>query len=257
MSNQYSETQSRLRSEPRTWLITGVAGFIGSNLLETLLNLDQTVIGLDNFATGHRANIENALARVATHQAGRFRLIDGDIRNPDACSAAVKGADVILHQAALGSVPRSIKDPGSSNAANVDGFIRILEAAREEGIRRFVYASSSSVYGDHPALPKVEDVIGQPQSPYAITKYTDELYAHVYGRLHGMECVGLRYFNVFGRRQDPNGAYAAVIPRWMAALIQGRTVEIYGDGETSRDSALWPMPSKQTSWGVPSKTRRP
>lgn len=232
--SRYETIREELRSHPRTWLITGVAGFIGSNLLETLLELGQTVVGIDNFATGHRRNLRDVIERRGV-DADRFRFIEGDIRDLAACRNACAGVDLVLHQAALGSVPRSIKDPLASNAANVDGFLNVLSAARDAGAKRIVYASSSSVYGDHPGLPKVEHEIGRPLSPYAVTKYVDELYADVFARTYGMEIIGLRYFNVFGRRQDPNGAYAAVIPRWVGNLLTGEQCEIYGDGETSRD----------------------
>ncbi len=227
--------QADLRAKPRRWLVTGVAGFVGSNLAESLLDLDQEVVGLDNFATGKRANLDELRALVGPERWARFRFIEGDVASPEVCREAVTGADVVLHQAALGSVPRSIEEPLASNAANVTGHLALLEAARRAGVRRFVYASSSSVYGDSPRLPKVEEDLGRPLSPYAVTKVADELYATVYGRLHGMETVGLRYFNVFGRRQDPEGAYAAVIPKWIAAMIRGDEVRINGSGAISRD----------------------
>jgi UDP-N-acetylglucosamine 4-epimerase len=217
------------------WLVTGVAGFIGSNLLESLLDLDQRVTGLDNFATGKRANLDEVRELVGPERWARFRFVEGDVASPETCREAVAGVDAVLHQAALGSVPRSIEEPLPSNAANVTGHLALLEAARRGGVRRFVYASSSSVYGDSPTLPKVEDSLGLPLSPYAVTKLADELYASVYGRLHEMETVGLRYFNVFGPRQDPEGAYAAVIPKWIAAMLRGDEVRIHGTGETSRD----------------------
>lgn len=217
------------------WLVTGVAGFIGSNLLETLLRHDQHVTGLDNFSTGHRHNLDEVRASITPEQWSRFRFIEGDIRDLDACQEACSGVEVVLHQAALGSVPRSITDPLTTNATNVTGFLNMLVAARDQGARRFVYAASSSTYGDHPGLPKVEDVIGQPLSPYAVTKLVNELYASVFLRTYGLDCVGLRYFNVFGKRQDPEGAYAAVIPKWFAGLMRGEEVWINGDGETSRD----------------------
>jgi UDP-N-acetylglucosamine/UDP-N-acetyl-alpha-D-glucosaminouronate 4-epimerase len=232
--SRYEATKAALAAKPRRWLVTGVAGFIGSNLLEFLLELDQEVVGLDDFATGHRANLEEVRDRVGARWT-RFRFLEGDVASPDACGGAVAGVDVVLHQAAIGSVPRSIDEPLRSNAANVTGTLALLEAARRAGVRRFVYASSSSVYGDSPALPKVEDNLGRPLSPYAVSKVADELYAFVYGSLHGMETIGLRYFNVFGQRQDPEGAYAAVIPRWIAAMIRGDEVRINGTGETSRD----------------------
>jgi UDP-N-acetylglucosamine 4-epimerase len=231
----YAALRSQLRERPRTWLVTGVAGFIGSHLLETLLADGQQVVGLDNFATGHRHNL--ALVREAVGEAAwaGFRFIEGDIRDPQACAQACQGVDHVLHQAALGSVPRSIADPATTNAANVTGFLNMLVAARDAGVQRFVYAASSSTYGDHPGLPKVEDVIGKPLSPYAVTKLVNELYAEVFGRCYGLQSVGLRYFNVFGPRQDPEGAYAAVIPKWAAAMLAAEAVYINGDGETSRD----------------------
>ncbi len=232
---RYEEVKADLQANPKTWLITGVAGFIGSNLLETLLKLDQTVVGLDNFATGHQHNLDEVQTLVSEEQWNRFRFITGDIRNLDDCREAVKGTDHVLHQAALGSVPRSIEDPIATNQANIDGFLNMLVAAKDEAVRSFTYAASSSTYGDHPDLPKVEDKIGNPLSPYAVTKYVNELYASVFARTYGFKTIGLRYFNVFGPRQDPNGAYAAVIPKWTAAMIQGDTVRINGDGETSRD----------------------
>jgi UDP-N-acetylglucosamine/UDP-N-acetylgalactosamine 4-epimerase len=231
----YDALRARLPREPRRWLVTGVAGFIGSNLLETLLGLDQTVIGLDNFATGHRHNLDAVRQAVGAERWAQFRFIQGDIRNPADCAAACADVDLVLHQAALGSVPRSIADPLTTNAVNIDGFLNMLVAARDAGVKRFVYAASSSTYGDHPGLPKVEDRIGRPLSPYAVTKYVNELYADVFARAYGVPSIGLRYFNVFGPRQDPNGAYAAVIPKWCHALMNGETVFINGDGETSRD----------------------
>jgi UDP-N-acetylglucosamine 4-epimerase len=231
----YEMAKARLRARPRTWLVTGAAGFIGSHLVEHLLALDQRVVGLDNFATGKRQNLADVLALVSAEQAARFRFDEGDIRDPNACARACAGVEVILHQAALGSVPRSIKDPLTTHDVNVTGFLRVIAAARDCGIRRVVYASSSSVYGDHPALPKVEDVIGKPLSPYATSKLADELYAHAFGRCYGLELIGLRYFNVFGARQDPDGQYAAVIPRWFAGMLGTGELVINGDGETSRD----------------------
>lgn len=233
MSRYYSIRET-LRDDPRTWLVTGVAGFIGSNLLDTLLCLDQRVVGLDNFATGHRRNLDEVLD-AAGDRASNFRFIEGDIRDLDTCRGACENVDYVLHQAALGSVPRSLDDPISTNQANVDGFLHMLVAARDAGVRRFVYAASSSTYGDHPGLPKVEDVIGRPLSPYAVTKYVNELYADVFDRAYGLPSIGLRYFNVFGRRQDPEGAYAAVIPKWIGNMLAGRECRINGDGETSRD----------------------
>jgi UDP-N-acetylglucosamine 4-epimerase len=219
----------------RRWLVTGVAGFIGSNLLEALLAHDQEVTGLDNFSTGHRRNLDEVRDSVTPAQWARFRMIEGDIRDPQTCLEACAGTEFVLHQAALGSVPRSIADPLLTNANNVTGFLNMLVAAKDCGVRRFVYAASSSTYGDHPGLPKVEDVIGRPLSPYAVTKLVNELYAEVFLRTYGLDSVGLRYFNVFGRRQDPEGAYAAVIPKWFAGLLRGEEVWVNGDGETSRD----------------------
>jgi UDP-N-acetylglucosamine/UDP-N-acetylgalactosamine 4-epimerase len=217
------------------WLVTGGAGFIGSHLIETLLGAGQEVVTLDNFATGRRRNLDLVRASVGEDAWKRHRLIEADIRDPAVCAAACEGVQYVLHQAALGSVPRSIADPLLSHAANVNGTLNMLVAARDASVERFVYASSSSVYGDHPALPKVEDVIGQQLSPYAVTKYVTELYASVFARSYGLRTVGLRYFNVFGARQDPAGPYAAVIPRWVKAMLAGDPVQIFGDGETSRD----------------------
>lgn len=232
---KYLSTQEALRSAPRRWLITGVAGFIGSNLLDTLLKLDQEVVGLDNFATGHRKNLDIVKSLVAEQQWARFRFIEGDIADLAACQEATVGVDYVLHQAALGSVPRSIENPIRTNETNITGFLNMLVASRDAGARRFVYAASSSTYGDHPGLPKIEDRIGRPLSPYAVTKYVNELYADVFSRTYGMETIGLRYFNVFGPRQDPNGAYAAVIPKWFSTMLRGESVFINGDGSTSRD----------------------
>lgn len=220
---------------PKTWLVTGVAGFIGSNLLETLLRLDQYVVGLDSFATGHQHNLDEVKDIVSPAQWARFKFIRGDIRSLEDCRKACEGVDYVLHQAALGSVPRSINDPITTNSANIDGFLNMLVAARDARVKSFTYAASSSTYGDHPGLPKVEDVIGKPLSPYAVTKYVNELYAEVFASNYGFRTIGLRYFNVFGKRQDPEGAYAAVIPKWIAAMIKGEDVFINGDGETSRD----------------------
>ena len=231
---RYQELCDSLRAEPRRWLVTGVAGFIGSALLEKLLELGQTVVGLDNFATGHQHNLDDVLA-IHADRADRFTFIEGDIGDADACAKACQGVDFVLHQAALGSVPRSIAQPLRTHGANVDGFLQLVLAARDAKARRVVYASSSSVYGDHPALPKVEEQIGRQLSPYAVTKRVDELYAGVVQDCYGLETIGLRYFNVFGRRQDPNGAYAAVIPRWIHALLTGQPCQIFGDGENSRD----------------------
>ena len=225
----------RLTSEPAHWLVTGVAGFIGSNLLEALLRCGQRVTGVDDLSTGFRRNLDEVRSLVGEEPWARFRFVLGDVRDEAACRDACAGVDYVLHQAALGSVPRSIAEPLRSFDANVDGFMRIITAARDAKVRRFVYASSSSVYGDSETLPKVETGIGRAQSPYAATKVADELFADVYARTYGMQCVGLRYFNVFGPRQDPEGAYAAVIPRWIAAMLRGEPVWINGDGETSRD----------------------
>ncbi|WP_044555742.1 NAD-dependent epimerase/dehydratase family protein [Shewanella piezotolerans] len=232
---KYQEVQTDLLAASKTWLVTGVAGFIGSNLLEKLLKLNQTVVGLDNFATGHQHNLDEVKSLVTTEQWQRFMFIQGDIRNLDDCKKAVTGVDYVLHQAALGSVPRSINDPITTNEVNISGFLNMLVASRDEQVKSFTYAASSSTYGDHPALPKVEENIGNPLSPYAVTKYVNELYAGVYARTYGFKTIGLRYFNVFGQRQDPNGAYAAVIPKWTAAMIEGEDIFINGDGETSRD----------------------
>ena len=231
----YKKLKEKLKGNPRTWLITGVAGFIGSNLLETLLKLDQTVIGIDNFSTGHQHNLDAVQSLVNTQQWQAFRFINMDIRDAEACMDACRNVDYVLHQAALGSVPRSIEDPLTTNANNIDGFLNMLVAAKDNGIRRFVYAASSSTYGDHPGLPKQEDTIGNPLSPYAVTKLVNELYASVFSRTYGFKPIGLRYFNIFGRRQDPEGAYAAVMPKWFAGLIRGEDTFINGDGETSRD----------------------
>jgi UDP-N-acetylglucosamine 4-epimerase len=235
LMTHYEKVQADLKEHPATWLITGVAGFIGSNLLETLLKLGQRVVGLDNFATGHQYNLDEVQGLVSADQWARFTFIEGDIRCLEDCQRAVNGVDHVLHQAALGSVPRSIADPIATNQANIDGFLNMLVAARDAAVKSFTYAASSSTYGDHPDLPKVEDTIGNPLSPYAVTKYVNELYANVFARSYGFKTIGLRYFNVFGPRQDPNGAYAAVIPKWTAAMIQGDAVRINGDGETSRD----------------------
>jgi len=232
---RYESLLQELPQAPKTWLVTGVAGFIGSNLLETLLKLDQRVVGLDNFATGHQRNLDEVQSLVTSEQWARFRFLQGDIRNLDDCRQACEGVDYVLHQAALGSVPRSINDPITTNGANIDGFLNMLVAARDAEVKSFTYAASSSTYGDHPGLPKVEDVIGKPLSPYAVTKYVNELYADVFARTYGFTTIGLRYFNVFGKRQDPEGAYAAVIPKWAAAMINDEEVFINGDGETSRD----------------------
>ena len=229
------QARSQLSTTPQRWLITGVAGFIGSNLLEALLKLGQTVTGLDNLSNGYRHNLEQVRAIVGEMAWRNFRFIEGDIRNLADCQNACTDVDFVLHQAALGSVTRSIDDPILTNASNITGFLNMLVAARDARVKRFVYAASSSTYGDHPALPKVEDAIGKPLSPYAVTKFVNELYADVFGRTYGMQSIGLRYFNIFGPRQDPNGAYAAVIPQWIAALIGNKPLKINGDGETSRD----------------------
>lgn len=231
----YSTLKQQLNTQQHTWLITGVAGFIGSNLLEHLLKLNQKVVGLDNFATGHQHNLDEVQSLVTPEQWQNFKFIEGDIRNLEHCQQASAGVDYVLHQAALGSVPRSINDPITTNSANVTGFLNMLVSARDAKVKSFTYAASSSTYGDHEALPKVEANIGNPLSPYAVTKYVNELYADVFAKTYGFNCVGLRYFNVFGKRQDPNGAYAAVIPKWTAAMIQNEPVFINGDGETSRD----------------------
>lgn len=232
---RYEELKSSLQNDPKVWLITGVAGFIGSNLLETLLLLNQKIIGLDNFATGYQHNLDEVQDQVSQKQWENFTFIEGDIRDFATCEKVVKGVDYILHQAALGSVPRSIADPITSNSANITGFLNMMTAAKNEGVKNFVYAASSSTYGDHPALPKVEENIGKPLSPYAVTKYVNELYADVFTKTYGFNSIGLRYFNVFGKRQNPNGAYAAVIPKWASSLIHNEEVFINGDGETSRD----------------------
>ncbi|QOL50931.1 SDR family oxidoreductase [Massilia litorea] len=233
--NKIQDVRQQLGQHSHHWLVTGAAGFIGSNLVEALLKLGQRVTGLDNFATGHRHNLDQVKESVTQEAWTKFNFIEGDIRLPANCARACEGVDFVLHQAALGSVSRSIDDPITTNDTNVTGFLNMLVAARNAKVRRFVYAASSSTYGDHPDLPKREDVIGNPLSPYAVTKYVNELYANVFGRTYGMETVGLRYFNVFGPRQDPHGAYAAVIPQWVAALIRNQPLRINGDGETSRD----------------------
>jgi UDP-N-acetylglucosamine 4-epimerase len=231
----FERLQSQLKAHPKVWLITGVAGFIGSNLLEALLKLDQQVVGLDNFSAGHQRNLEEVAQLVTAAQWARFRFMEGDICNLTTCRQACEGVTYVLHQAALGSVPRSIEDPVTTNRNNIDGFLNMLVATRDAKVGRLVYAASSSTYGDHPDLPKIEDRIGKPISPYAVTKLVNELYAKVFASTYGYKSVGLRYFNVFGRRQDPEGAYAAVIPKWIAAMIKNEPVYINGDGETSRD----------------------
>lgn len=235
IATAYEILQVKMMAEPKTWLITGVAGFIGSNLLETLLKLNQQVMGLDNFSTGYQRNLDDVQLAVSTEQWCGFQLIQGDIRNMDDCKKAVENVDYVLHQAALGSVPHSVEDPITTNQNNVDGFLNMLVAARDAKVKRFVYASSSSAYGDHSGLPKVEDEIGEPLSPYSVTKRVNEIYADVFAKTYGFNAIGLRYFNIFGRRQDPEGAYAAVIPKWIDAMIQNQPVYINGDGETSRD----------------------
>ncbi|MFJ4353870.1 NAD-dependent epimerase/dehydratase family protein [Pseudomonas sp. NPDC089428] len=234
--NTYQTLLGELATAPRTWLVTGVAGFIGSNLLETLLGLNQRVIGLDNFETGHQKNLDLVQQAVEPSAWANFKFVQGDIRKLEDCQLALaEGVDYVLHQAALGSVPRSLEDPIRTNSTNIDGFLNMLVASRDAGVKRFVYAASSSTYGDHPGLPKVEDRIGKPLSPYAVTKYVNELYADVFARCYGLQTIGLRYFNVFGPRQDPDGAYAAVIPKWFGALLRDEPIYINGDGETSRD----------------------
>ncbi|MDI1333062.1 NAD-dependent epimerase/dehydratase family protein [Pseudomonas sp.] len=239
---RFEKVKAEIQQSPKVWLITGVAGFIGSNLLEALLQLDQRVVGLDNFATGHQRNLDEVQSVVSPEQWAQFVLVNGDIRNIEDCRRAMTfdaatdiSVDYVLHQAALGSVPRSINDPITTNSTNIDGFLNMLVAAKDAQVKSFTYAASSSTYGDHPALPKVEGVIGKPLSPYAVTKYVNELYAEVFSSTYGFKTIGLRYFNVFGKRQDPNGAYAAVIPKWTAAMINNEEVFVNGDGETSRD----------------------
>jgi len=235
----YEQLQEHLKNNQSTWLVTGVAGFIGSNLLEKLLILNQKVVGLDNFDTGFQHNIDQAI-QDANKVTGKdlnsnFKFINGDIRELSDCKEACSGVDYVLHQAALGSVPRSIENPINTNRANIDGFLNMLVASKDANVKRFVYAASSSTYGDHPDLPKVEDKIGNPLSPYAVTKVVNELYASVFAKTYGFKTIGLRYFNIFGKRQNPNGAYAAVIPKWVAAILNKEDVFINGDGETSRD----------------------
>ena len=232
---QYDTLTKELKNTQSNWLVTGIAGFIGSNLLETLLKLDQKVAGLDNFSTGHQYNLDEVKKLVTEEQWNNFTLIRGDIRNIETCHKACHNADYVLHQAALGSVPRSIEDPALTNENNINGFLNMLIAARDAKVKRFVYAASSSTYGDHPELPKQEPKIGNPLSPYAVTKLVNELYADVFSKTYDFNTIGLRYFNIFGKRQDPNGAYAAVIPKWFAALLGGEDAFINGDGETSRD----------------------
>jgi len=235
MTNKYQTLKTHLKANQSTWLVTGAAGFIGSNLLETLLQLNQKVVGLDNFATGYQHNLDEVRGEVTPEQWALFTFIEGDICKLKDCQQACEGVDYVLHQAALGSVPRSLEDPITTNQANIDGFLNMLVAARDAKVKRFVYAASSSTYGDHPELPKVEDKIGKPLSPYAVTKLVNELYADVFARTYRFNTIGLRYFNIFGKRQDPDGAYAAVIPKWIAAMINNEIVYINGDGESSRD----------------------
>ena len=232
---RFENVKTDLLAAPKTWLVTGVAGFIGSNLLEALLFLQQNVVGLDNFSSGHQRNLDQVRKSVSDAQWSRFDFIQGDIRELDDCRKSCHGVDYVLHQAALGSVPRSLDDPIASNQSNIDGFLNMLVAARDAQVARFVYAASSSTYGDHPDLPKVENNIGNPLSPYAVTKYVNELYASVFARCYEFNSIGLRYFNIFGRRQDPDGPYAAVIPKWVDSMVKDETVYINGDGETSRD----------------------
>lgn len=233
--NVYKKLLSEISTSPKKWLVTGVAGFIGSNLLETLLLAEQWVVGIDNFSTGHKKNLKEVQGLVSAEQWGRFTFVEGDIRSLEDCNSVCQGVDYVLHQAALGSVPRSIDDPINTNSTNIDGFLNMLVAAKGAGVKSFTYAASSSTYGDHPGLPKVEAIIGKPLSPYAVTKYVNELYADVFSRCYDFNIVGLRYFNVFGKRQDPNGAYAAVIPKWISSMISGESIYVNGDGETSRD----------------------
>lgn len=232
---KYQEALKQLNEQPGKWLVTGVAGFIGSNLLETLLKNNQQVVGLDNFSTGHQHNLDQVRKLVSLEQWSKFTFIEGDMCDIETCNKACGSVDYVLHQAALGSVPRSIEDPITTNENNISGYLNMLVAARDAGVKRFVYAASSSTYGDHPDLPKVEDKIGNPLSPYAVTKVVNELYAQVFARTYGFKTIGLRYFNIFGQRQDPNGAYAAVIPKWVASMIANEPLYINGDGETSRD----------------------
>jgi len=234
-SQHYEQLKQQLQAQPASWLVTGVAGFIGSNLLEQLLKLGQRVVGLDNFATGKQQNLQEVREAVSTDCWQRFNFIEGDICELASCQRVTAGVDYVLHQAALGSVPRSLEDPIASHNSNITGFLNMLVACRDNQVKRLVYAASSSTYGDHPDLPKQEHKIGKPLSPYAVTKYVNELYAEVFARSYGLPSIGLRYFNVFGPRQDPNGAYAAVIPKWFSALLHNQPLYINGDGETSRD----------------------
>ncbi len=235
MTSAIEQVKQQLLKTQHNWLVTGVAGFIGSNLLETLLKLNQKVAGLDNFATGFQRNLDEVQSLVTPEQWANFSFIQGDIRNLEDCQKACAGVEYVLHQAALGSVPRSVADPITTNSANITGFLNMLVAARDEKVKRFVYAASSSTYGDHPALPKIEDQIGKPLSPYAVTKLVNEIYAELFARTYDFNTIGLRYFNVFGPRQDPDGAYAAVIPKWIYSMIKNEPIYINGDGETSRD----------------------
>jgi len=235
MPNQFQTLAQNLSQHQQTWLVTGVAGFIGSNLAEFLLANNQKVIGIDNFSTGYQKNLDQVAAAVGQNAYQNFHFIEGDISDLSICQKACVGVDIILHQAALGSVPRSISDPVTSNLSNITGFLNMITAAKDAGVKRFVYASSSSVYGDSTELPKVEERTGKLLSPYAVMKYTNELYADVFYKTYGLETIGLRYFNVFGRRQDPDGAYAAVIPKWVGSLLNNQDIYINGDGETSRD----------------------
>jgi UDP-N-acetylglucosamine 4-epimerase len=231
----YDNLLWRLKNEQHTWLITGVAGFIGSNLLEALLKLDQRVVGLDNFSTGYQKNLDDVESQISKEQWRNFNFVEGDIRNIEDCQLACNGVEIVLHQAALGSVPRSIEDPIATNNVNISGFLNMLVASKNSKVQRFVYAASSSTYGDHPDLPKIEERIGKPLSPYAVSKYVNEIYADVFFRCYGFGSIGLRYFNVFGLRQNPNGAYAAVIPTWVSSILSSKPVYINGDGESSRD----------------------
>lgn len=231
----YELVMQEIKLNPKVWLVTGAAGFIGSNLTEALLRLNQKVVGLDNFSTGRQSNLDDIKRFVSANQWANFTFIKGDIRNLDDCLKACHGVDIVLHQAALGSVPRSIENPIATNESNIVGFLNMLVAARDSKVKRFIYAASSSVYGDHPQLPKQEDITGKPLSPYAVTKVVNELYAQVFANLYSMQIIGLRYFNVFGKRQNPSGAYAAVIPKWIDALLNKQSVLIHGDGSNSRD----------------------
>ena len=228
----FRERELELKHNKRTWLVTGAAGFIGSNLVEALLKLDQKVIGLDNFSTGFKDNLDNIVSNLNDKD---FKFIEGDITSFKVCREAVKDVNFVLHQAALGSIPRSINDPINTHNSNISGFLNMLTASKDASVDKFIFAGSSSTYGDHPNLPKVEDVIGNPLSPYAITKYVNELYAETFSRHYDFNSIGLRYFNVFGRRQRQNGSYAAVIPKWIISILKGERVQIYGDGKTSRD----------------------